>query len=113
MASQDVFELARDPVDDATWVVTVPHGHPCFDGHFASNPVLPGVAQLAMVVEVCAAMTFGFRDRLQGFENVRFSQPLLPGSVCSITVRPGGDKATHFQISCRDKVVTTGTLIFR
>ena len=94
-------------------MVTVPPDHACFDGHFDSNPVLPGVAQLAMVLEVCAAMKLG-SGNLQGVENVRFSQPVLPGSACSITVRTeGAAGAAPFRISCGDQVVTTGTLIFR
>jgi 3-hydroxymyristoyl/3-hydroxydecanoyl-(acyl carrier protein) dehydratase len=114
MGSRGVFEIVRDPADDAVWLVTVPAGHRCFDGHFDSNPVLPGVAQLAMVIEVCTAMNVGAHDRVQGFENVRFSHPVLPGSECAVSLRPVvAANAAAFQISCGERVVTAGTIVFR
>ena len=34
--------------------VTVSDGSPWFSGHFTNNPILPGIAQLNMIVEVIA-----------------------------------------------------------
>lgn len=47
-----------------------------FQGHFAVQPVLPGVAQLDWVMQYAALLAPGFR--FSGIQSVKFQAPLLP-----------------------------------
>lgn len=50
-----------------------------FCGHFASQPILPGVAQLDWVMHYATLMlTPGYR--FHSIQNVKFQAPLLPGN---------------------------------
>lgn len=48
-----------------------------FDGHFAVQPLLPGVAQLDWVMHFARQLT-GADWRFSGISSVKFQQPLLP-----------------------------------
>jgi 3-hydroxymyristoyl/3-hydroxydecanoyl-(acyl carrier protein) dehydratase len=71
----------------------IAHDHPAFDGHFPGQPILPGVALLAEVVEALladreAAERIGGTPRLGA---VKFNAPCLPGARLRIEWqrRPG------------------------
>jgi len=111
--SEPWFELTRDPADPATLTTTLPGDHASFDGHFVSNPVLPGVAQLAMALDACAAAGIASRDHLRGVQNIKFMHPLLPGAQCVVSVRPGrAANAVDFQIASDGTPAASGTLLF-
>lgn len=60
---------------------TIPHtfriraDHPCLDGHFPGNPVVPGVVVLDQVAQLLQ-QRHGLR--LTGLAQVKFASPLLP-----------------------------------
>ncbi|MCA1779811.1 MAG: hypothetical protein LC637_10625 [Xanthomonadaceae bacterium] len=58
-------------------IVCVPASHPAFPGHFPSDPVVPGVVLLSMVVEQ-AAKHFGACDHPSTWHRIRFIQPVGP-----------------------------------
>ena len=54
MVNSPAFELLEVSTSDPEWVfkVRVPATCPYFRGHFPTNPVLPAIGQLALVLEL-------------------------------------------------------------
>lgn len=56
-----------------------------FQGHFAVQPVLPGVAQLEWVMDYASTLlAAGYR--FHSILNVKFQAPLLPGNTVTLTL---------------------------
>jgi len=72
---------------DCRAVVRVPADSPWFDGHFPGRPVLPGIAQLAMVQDLIARALPG-SGRIAALRRVRFKQAVLPGATLTVVARP-------------------------
>lgn len=53
-----------------------------FKGHFAVQPLLPGVAQLDWVMHYAAALAPGYR--FHSIQNVKFAAPLLPENTVTL-----------------------------
>lgn len=83
---------------------------PWFSGHFPNNPVLPGVAQLKMVLDLLARRGYG-NVRLAGLSRVKFRRLVRPGEVLEITVSNGADEnRLSFTITCGDEPVCSGKM---
>ncbi|WP_034946398.1 3-hydroxyacyl-ACP dehydratase FabZ family protein [Erwinia oleae] len=62
---------------------------PClfwFRGHFPTQPILPGVAQIDWVMHYGTAL-LAPAYRFSAIENVKFQQPVLPGATLVLTLR--------------------------
>lgn len=82
-----------------------------FSGHFPDNPVLPGVAQLKMVIDLLSRREFG-KVRIAGLSRVKFRRLVRPGEVLDITVSTGDDRNRHnFNITCGNEVVCSGKVL--
>jgi 3-hydroxyacyl-[acyl-carrier-protein] dehydratase len=113
-ASQDriVWKIFRTETDNAiTAQGVVPAGSAWFDGHFPEAPILPGVAQLAMVVDIlnqtlCRTVTVTCASR------VRFKSAIRPGDEVTVEIKPkAGVPLTYaFQISCGNEPSSGGFL---
>jgi len=66
--------------------IDVPSSGAWFEGHFPGRPVLPGVAELALVVEALSREA-GRPVSLQGIAFARLRQPVLPGDRLELTAR--------------------------
>jgi len=92
--------------------VHVPPESPWFSGHFPGNPILPGVAQLGMVLD---ALRHAFDDSLRVVEvsRVRFKQMVLPGDRLVVTAeaRPNKVGSYTFRITKGDELVCNGTMV--
>lgn len=63
----------------------VPVDHPCIAGHFPGNPIVPGVVLVDCVLAaVQSARTTAEPRRLTGIPNLKFVQPLRPGTPFTI-----------------------------
>ncbi|KGT95552.1 hydroxymyristoyl-ACP dehydratase [Erwinia typographi] len=51
-----------------------------FRGHFPAQPILPGVAQLDWVMHY-GVLLLAQGKRFSAIENIKFQQPILPGST--------------------------------
>jgi 3-hydroxymyristoyl/3-hydroxydecanoyl-(acyl carrier protein) dehydratase len=71
--------------------VEVPADSIWFNGHFPEDAILPGVAQIAMVVEIlCDAM-----DKtvyVSSVRRVRFKQTIRPGERITVEIAPKENK---------------------
>lgn len=85
---------------------------PWFSGHFPGEPILPGIAQLSMVLETLRAAA-DKRMRIAGVRRVRFKLAVRPGEILRIYVKPDRKSTTShsFQIKIGDAIACSGTLI--
>jgi len=102
-----------ETLDTGDWYteVPLPLESSWFPGHFPGDPILPGIAQLAMVYEA-ACRGLGERFRVVGFSRVKFKKIIRPGDCLKITVLskknlPG---LYAFRIVDGDDLACTGTL---
>jgi len=91
--------------------VEVDPGHPAFDGHFPGQPVLPGVALLAEVLEAALgdpalAACVGTAPRLPV---VKFLAPVHPGASLEIAFRVGA-RALDWDVRDGERVVASGQI---
>lgn len=88
----------------------VPAESRLFDGHFEQDPVLPGVAQLAIALEMLVARE-GRPVRLRGVKDVRFSHPVGPGATVQVRLSSCADPHdVRFEIRSGDQAVSSGVL---
>lgn len=85
---------------------------PWFSGHFPDEPILPGIAQLSMVMET---IKMAFRDqiRITALKRVRFKKIVRPESRLMILVTPGikkDESVYFFQIKSENNVICSGMM---
>jgi 3-hydroxymyristoyl/3-hydroxydecanoyl-(acyl carrier protein) dehydratase len=94
---------------------TVPADSPWFSGHFPDNPILPGVAQLEMVVAAITGIS-GKNLYVSRLGRVKFKNLVRPGERLRLQARPTGGLAQGpgaftFSIHAGDKEVCSGNMI--
>ncbi|KPJ75812.1 MAG: hypothetical protein AMJ54_13765 [Deltaproteobacteria bacterium SG8_13] len=84
---------------------------PWYSGHFPGEPILPGIAQIAMVGEAIG-LAEDRPVRIAGLKRVRFKQVIQPGDGIDIRVRPReGDAAAYsFQVTGGGEVACSGII---
>ncbi len=83
-----------------------------FSGHFPNNPILPGIAQLKMVVDLITK-SGACKECLSGLSRVKFRKIVRPGDQLVIRVTPGTtDNHSLFRITSGDEEVCSGKMHF-
>lgn len=80
--------------------ITIPEGSPFFAGHFPGQPILPGIAHLALVA--------GDRP-LAEVRVLKLRKPVLPGDVLDLTLEET-DGVVRFEIRRGEEVVSNGVV---
>ena len=84
---------------------------PWFSGHFPGNPILPGVAQLEMVMAALARVS-GKNLYVARLGRVKFKSVVCPGENLRIEARAGAETgAFTFSIHADDREVCYGNMI--
>jgi 3-hydroxymyristoyl/3-hydroxydecanoyl-(acyl carrier protein) dehydratase len=84
----------------------------CFEGHFEGQPILPGIAHVALALSACAEET-GEARVLAGLRDLRFKHPLGPGDEVDVILADGRECASvRFEIRTRGEAASTGVLLF-
>lgn len=92
-------------------VTTAAHS-PWFSGHFPDDPILPGIAQLKMVIDLIARSEKGDL-RMTGLSRVKFRKIVRPGEVLDIHVTCGNKKDQYtFKITSGHEDVCSGWMYF-
>lgn len=91
--------------------VCVPADSPWFDGHFPDEPVLPGIAQLGLIVDAisrCSETTI----EVESLDRIRFKKLIRPGDALKLSVAPQKEKPKvfAFRIRLEDELVCSGLL---
>ncbi|MCX5899183.1 MAG: hypothetical protein NTX06_00350 [Proteobacteria bacterium] len=78
-----------DEPDRVEALATAPWGSPWFDGHFPGQPILPGIAMIAMAFD--AAREKEAREgnciRLKAVKRVRFKKPVRPDELFTLALK--------------------------
>lgn len=97
-------------VRPGTWRCRFEAAHPVFDGHFPCAPILPGVAHVALALEVLeregGAPAFAIR-------RARFLRPMAPGEDIEITVVVESAGVARFELATSRGVASRGVLGLR
>jgi len=91
----------------------VPADSPWFSGHFPGEPILPGVALLALVKQAIVeeALKKGMQLQLHSLRRVRFMQPVRPGDKLAISINSedsGDEILFSFKVIKEENVVSSG-----
>jgi acyl carrier protein len=86
-----------------------------FSGHFPEEPILPGIAILAMVAEAFRRQGSekGGRIAIKGIRKVRFRRPVRPGETLSISVSSAAADRGYdyrFEVAVKGHTVCTGVM---
>ena len=92
-------------------VTTAAHS-PWFSGHFPDDPILPGIAQLKMVVDLITKTGPG-NLRMTGLGRVKFRKIVRPEELLDIHVTYGNKTDQYnFKITSGDEDVCSGCMYF-
>ena len=92
--------------------IAVPSGGDLFEGHFPGRPILPGVAQLAMILDASGSQIH-ISSGLRAIAHMRMRQLVLPGDQLELTTRELDGGRLRFDLKRTGVVVANGELVFR
>ncbi len=106
------FELLafEDREGERVWSVRVGHDCPFFEGHFDGRPILPAVAELALV-QALASDRSRETVTIAAITNLRFRTPIEPGEEFDVhlgAAREDGSSRLHIRSGLR--IVASGTV---
>ncbi len=91
--------------------VRIPNDCPAFQGHFEADPVLPGVAQLQLVVDVMVSVT-GRSVFPRSVRSLKFRHKILPGQIVQVMLsQADGGASLSFRINNSAGTAASGTLV--
>lgn len=105
-----LLDLEMSAPSDIRARVMVNDDSPWFSGHFPDHPILPGIAQLKMVVDVIARAR---RERLwiKRLHRVKFKRIVAPGEQLDIhAAATGTDGLYSFRITHDTQDVCSGMM---
>ena len=93
--------------------VKVPSESPWFMGHFPNNPIVPGVALIAFVIDAVKyyEKKRGNQIRISGVKRVRFRKAIRPDDSISISISPEHKKQNlsyAFTVLCKGGMACSG-----
>ncbi len=105
--------VIRDEADGTRVVqLRIPTNFYYFQGHFPLEPILPGVAQLEVIILEQVRRRWPELTSLRKLSRLKFMRKLGPGDEIELLVRRVGARVT-FQVQLRDGTVTgKGTMTF-
>ncbi|MCX5897693.1 MAG: hypothetical protein NTY29_05795 [Proteobacteria bacterium] len=106
---------SNDEPDRLEALAVAPRGSPWFDGHFPGQPILPGIAMIAMAFDAARQKEAheGKRIRLKAVKRVRFKKPVRPEEPFTLALKREQKESGicyNFTILLGDEAACTGTL---
>ena len=105
-------ELTRSDKNEIEADIHVPSDSPWFCGHFPGEPILPGVAQIGMVID--AIRQVRNQDlKVTGVRRVRFKQIIRPDAKLKLIAAPLKENAGaySFRILVENEAVCNGVMM--
>lgn len=97
--------------DRHVFLLDVLPGLPCFEGHFPSQPVLPGVVQLHWAA-LLARKHFGFKSAPREVRRLKFRSIVVPPRRIELQMERVKENSVAFSITSEGVAHAAGTLIF-
>ena len=105
--------MAAEPgVEGADWAreIVIATDHPAFDGHFPGEPIMPGVAQIGLVLDALRQAN-GRHLQIVAIPSLRWRSAVRPGDWLNLHVRgPSPEGRLSFELRRGSEVVSHGTL---
>ncbi len=97
---------------ETTASVTIPGNSYWFSGHFPDNPILPGIAQLKMAVDLVTQHGMA-NMRLTGLSRIKFRKIVRPEEQLDIQVTCNTAESYYtFKITSGNTAVCSGKMHF-
>lgn len=90
--------------------IDIPAGGPLFEGHFPGRPILPGVAELALIARALRPATGAAAVRAIPF--LRFRGIVMPNDSLALERRSSADGAVRFDLRRGAELVANGAMLF-
>jgi 3-hydroxymyristoyl/3-hydroxydecanoyl-(acyl carrier protein) dehydratase len=87
----------------------IPPDHPCLEGHFPGNPIVPGVVILDEVAALLEQVQP--EHRIARVVQAKFLSILRPGEVCEIRLSPGKLGSVRFECHAGGRLIASGALV--
>ncbi len=87
--------------------IVIPEDSQWFSGHFPKEPVFPGIAQLACVVDTIKHFDPSFV--MKGFNRVKFKSMIKPGDTLNISCSLKQNDYL-FKVTCKDIIACSGVI---
>lgn len=101
---------AEESDSTITASVQVPNDAVWFDGHFPDEPILPGVAQISMVVDIIAE-ALGRPVTAVEVSRIRFKKAIRPKETMMVQISPKDDTlAFGFRVFTDADVACSGNV---
>lgn len=85
-----------------------------FCGHFPVQPILPGVVEIDWAVRLAERHFSLPRQRFSQLKNVKFTSPVLPGTVLDCILNWSEEKARlEFSFAADERACSAGQIIFQ
>ncbi|HEX6550923.1 MAG TPA: thioester dehydrase [Gammaproteobacteria bacterium] len=92
--------------------LSIETGHPCFEGHFPGQPILPGVVQIGWAVHY-AGKLYGLGPAVTTLEQIKFRRPILPGARLTLHLALTGDgRKLRYEYRDAERSYSSGVLDF-
>lgn len=103
--SSDEFTSAATTGENSLW----------FDGHFDDKPILPGIAQTAMVFEAIKnhGLSNGIHDiKIKTIRKVRFRRLISPDEEINISIKISSDNSGiyNFKMHVKNELACSGII---
>jgi 3-hydroxymyristoyl/3-hydroxydecanoyl-(acyl carrier protein) dehydratase len=102
----------QEPAPTIAGQVSMPADSPWFKGHFPGDPMLPGIAQLHLVMEAIRT-SLGHGVCLVGLKRVRFKRVIRPEETIAIAADPVPEKTgmIRFQLTVEGENACSGLML--
>ncbi len=108
-----VLNMEGSGLPELSGRVRVSRDSSLFSGHFPGDPILPGIFQVAMVVD-CLAAAGGKKVHPAALHRVKFRKIVRPGEILDIHVTYDNKRGRYvFRVSSADQEVCSGMLTCR
>lgn len=94
--------------DSASRQFQIPIDHPCLEGHFPDDPIVPGVVLLDSVR--AAVREWKPEHRIKAIPTAKFHRPLYPSEIFTVTLTESSPQSLGFVCHRDHEKLASGVL---
>lgn len=115
MSPDFVVERVEREGERVRVLARVPEDLAFFEGHFEDRPMLPGIAQILVLVNRRAREFYGALGAERRIARLKFERTIKPGDVLDLHLErteSGGGTQVRFRIERGGETCTSGALVY-